>query len=521
MSYKKVFTALAISVSLSCTLMACSSDKTESSTTEESTEISEESFTDEEMFTDRDKDASYEESESVPITLSDNGVECDAKNVEISDSVVTIKAEGTYLLSGSLSNGQIVVDVEDTEKVQLVLQGATVNCDTSGAIYIKQVDKVFITLAEGTENLLSNKEEFVAIDDNNIDAVIFSKEDLTLNGTGSLTIQATYGHGIVSKDDLVLTGGNYQITAEKHGLSGKDSVRIADGSYNITCGKDAIHGENKDDETLGFVYISGGSFEIAADDDGIHAAANLVIDGGTVNISKSYEGLEGRTIDITDGEIIIQAEDDGMNAANGNSTQQNDFAADDSCYIKIAGGSIQINAYGDGIDSNGALCVNGGETYVSGAENDGNGALDYAGEAEITGGTFVATGMSGMAQNFGENSTQGSMLVNLSGDRTQEGIVLKDSDGNVIISYSPEKSYNSVLISHPNIEKDKTYTVETGTETATVEMSSLIYGSGTGMGGGRMQPSQDGSGTPPEQGIKDGGIPPEQGNEKRKGPIRQ
>ena len=133
----------------------------------------------------------------------------------------------------------------------------------------------------------------------------------------------------------------------------------------------------------------------------------------------------------------------------------------------------------------------------------------------------MATGMSGMAQNFGENSTQGSMLVNLSGDRTQEGIVLKDSDGNVIISYSPEKSYNSVLISHPNIEKDKTYTVETGTETATVEMSSLIYGSGTGMGGGRMQPSQDGSGTPPEQGIKDGGTPPEQGNEKRKGPIRQ
>ena len=111
MSYKKVFAALAISVSLSCTLMACSSDKTESSTTEESTEISEESFTDEEMFTDRDKDASYEESESVPITLSDNGVECDSKNVEISDSVVTIKAEGTYLLSGSLSNGQIVVDV--------------------------------------------------------------------------------------------------------------------------------------------------------------------------------------------------------------------------------------------------------------------------------------------------------------------------------------------------------------------------------------------------------------------------
>lgn len=117
----------------------------------------------------------------------------------------------------------------------------------------------------------------------------------------------------------------------------------------------------------------------------------------------------------------------------------------------------------------------------------------------------MATGMSGMAQNFGENSTQGSMLVNLSGDRTQEGMVLKDSDGNVIISYSPEKSYNSVLISHPYIEKDKTYTVETGTETTTVEMSSLIYGSGA----------------PSEQGIKGGGTPPEQGNEKRKGPIRQ
>lgn len=167
---------------------------------------------------------------------------------------MTIQEEATYILSGFLTNGQIIVDAESTDKIQLILNGVEINCDTSAAIYVRQADKVFVTLARDTQNVLSNKEDFVQIDDNNIDAVIFSKDDLTLNGLGELVINAAYGHGIVSKDDLVFTGGTYTITAAKNGLCGKDSIRFADGSFKVAAGSDGIHGDNDDDATLGYIY---------------------------------------------------------------------------------------------------------------------------------------------------------------------------------------------------------------------------------------------------------------------------
>ena len=163
--------------------------------------------------------------------------------------------------------------------------------------------------------------------------------------------------------------------------------------------------------------------------------------------------------------------------------KQDMFAVDNNAYIKISGGKLIVNADGDGVDSNGNLYVSGGETYVSGPTNNGNGALDYNGEAQITGGTFIAAGASGMAQNFGSSSTQGSIMIN-----TQSGsggeIILKDSSGNVIASYTPDKSYNSVVVSCPGIKKDSTYTLTANGTDTTVEMTDIIYGSSDGMGGG-------------------------------------
>jgi hypothetical protein len=431
------------------------------------------------MFTDRDKDTSYED--ATEIVLDDSTTE-----------TTTISKEGTYLLTGSLSNGQIVVDVDKKEKVQLVLKDVTINCDTSAAIYVKQADKVFITL-EG-ENTLSNSQEFVAIDDNNIDGVIFSKDDLTFNGSGSLTVTAKYGHGIVSKNDLVFTSGTYTVEAASHALSGKDSVRIAGGTYNLTAGKDAIHSKNTDDTTKGYVYIEDGNFTINADDDGIHANMTNMIAGGTITIEKSYEGIEGQDIEITGGTITVTSSDDGLNAASAktestdsdseseDSPKRNTMEADDNCLITISGGKLSINADGDGIDSNGNLVVTGGETYVEGPTNGGNGALDYGGTAKITGGIVVAVGASGMAQNFGSDSTQGAMLVDFQNQVSGE-VVLKDSDGNSIISYTSEKTYNSVVISTPEVKKGSTYTLTAGSESQTVEMTDIIYGEGFSMGG--------------------------------------
>lgn len=145
----------------------------------------------------------------------------------------------------------VVVNAEDTDEVQLVLNGVEITNNTSAAIYILEADKVLIVTASGSENSLANGGEYVAIDDNNIDAVIFSKSDLTLSGEGTLTINAAAGQGIVSKDDLVFASGTYAITAASHGISGNDSVQITSGTYTITSGKDGIHAENTDDTSHG------------------------------------------------------------------------------------------------------------------------------------------------------------------------------------------------------------------------------------------------------------------------------
>ena len=230
-----------------------------------------------------------------------NETETASSGVSISGNIITITKEGTYVLSGALSEGQIVVNA-DSAKVQLVLDNADITCASSAAIYVKNADKTFITLAEGSENILMNTAEYEAIDDNNIDAVIFSKDDLTLNGKGTLTINSEYGHGIVSKDDLKLVGGTCNITAKNHALSGKDSVRIAAGTYNLTSGKDGIHSENADDDEKGFVYIASGDFTIESTGDGIDASYVVQIDdgdfditagGGSENATKTHNDIPG------------------------------------------------------------------------------------------------------------------------------------------------------------------------------------------------------------------------------------
>ena len=236
------------------------------------------------MFTDRDMEIGYDEENSVSISLSGNSASCNSNAVQISGSTVTITEEGTYILSGTLDDGMVVVNAEDTDNIQLVLDDVEITSSTSAAIYVIEADKVIITTASGSDNLLVNGGEYVAIDENNIDAVIFSKADLTLNGAGSLTVNAAAGHDVVSKDDLVLTSGTYKITAASHGLFGKDSVRIASGSYDIVSGKDGIHAENADDTSLGFLYIANGTFHLTAEGDGMSAGTYLLVEDGEFTI---------------------------------------------------------------------------------------------------------------------------------------------------------------------------------------------------------------------------------------------
>ena len=236
-------------------------------------------------FSDRDFEVGYDESESARITLSGESASCASDAVAISGSTVTITDEGTYILSGTLDDGMIIVNAEKTDKVHLILDGVTIHNETSAPLYILQADKVFVTTAADSENTLSNGGTFTAIDENSIDAVIFSKEDLTLNGSGTLTITSPAGHGIVSKDSLKVTSGSYDISCASHALSGKDDVCIANAGFTIVSGKDGIHAENTDDAALGFVYIQSGDFAISAEGDGISAASYLQIEDGSFSVT--------------------------------------------------------------------------------------------------------------------------------------------------------------------------------------------------------------------------------------------
>ena len=446
------------------------------------------------MFTKRDLAGTYDESEAVKITLSGKTAACNSSNVQIEDGVVTIKAAGVYVLSGTFTDGTIVVDAGDDDKVQLVLDGVSITAVDYAAIYAKNADKVFVTLAEGAENSLTVSGDYVQTDDNNVDAVIFAKCDLTLNGTGSLTVKDTTGHGIVSKDDLVVTGGTYTIYSQDHCLNGKDSVRIADGTFNLSCDEDGIHAGN-DDQQDGYVYIEGGDINISVGDDAIHAEGLLIITGGDIDVSKSCEGVEGYKILVTGGDIDVISSDDGFNAAGGSSGSGDnhdgfgggpgmggvDMDADNDAYILITGGTININANGDGIDSNGCIGITGGSVYVLGPSDNGNGAMDYGICAAITGGEIVAVGGSGMAQGFGDESTQCSALVNF--DEwidAGETITLTDSDGKEVLSYKADKKFNSVVISTSDMKQGDNYTLTVGDQSSTFTLDDITYSEGSG-----------------------------------------
>ena len=446
------------------------------------------------MFTKRDLAGNYDESEAVKITLSGKTAACNSSNVQIEDGVVTIKAAGVYVLSGTFTDGTIVVDAGDDDKVQLVLDGVSITAADYAAIYAKNADKVFVTLAEGAGNSLTVSGDYVQTDDNNVDAVIFAKCDLTLNGTGSLTVKDNTGHGIVSKDDLVVTGGTYTIYSQDHCLNGKDSVRIEDGTFNLSCDEDGIHAGN-DDQQDGYVYIEGGDINISVGDDAIHAEGLLIITGGDIDVSKSCEGVEGDKILVTGGDIDVISSDDGFNAAGGSSGSGDnhdgfgggpgmggvDMDADNDAYILITGGTININANGDGIDSNGCIGITGGSVYVLGPSDNGNGAMDYGICAAITGGEIVAVGGSGMAQGFGDESTQCSALVNF--DEwvdAGETITLTDSDGKEVLSYKVDKKFNSVVISTSDMKQGGTYTLTVGDQSSTFTLDDITYSEGSG-----------------------------------------
>ncbi|WP_405154412.1 carbohydrate-binding domain-containing protein [Paenibacillus sp. FSL K6-0108] len=632
-----------------------------------------------------DTNVSWSATDSTTIELNGTTASITGSGAKAANGSVTISAAGTYVLSGKLTDGQIVVNVADKGTVHLVLNGATINDNDSAAIYIQKAGKAIITLEEGTENAVSDGKTYVYADDttDEPDAAIFSKADLTFNGTGKLTVTGNYNEGITSKDDLKIVSGTINVKSADDGIKGKDMVAIQAGTITIDSEGDGIKSTNDTDATKGFVAIAGGTFNIQSGsdgiqaetalvtdggtfnivtgggsanapekveegpfggggggwgggtpptdmgtppdgeppadmssnngtnatgaapsgstnaqapidsnadadtstttteeettsakalkagvdltvnggtytidsmddslhsnnnvtvndgkfsiesgDDGIHADQALTINGGTITIAKSYEGLEGAIITLNDGDIDVTASDDGVNASgeitaadeetdattttddstqaedtnaasNTEQSNQNTDANSNSrsqggapggmmgesasnSELHINGGSLTVNAGGDGLDSNGSIYMTDGTVIVNGPTDNGNGPLDYDGNFEMSGGFLVAAGSSGMAQATSEASTQNTIAMTFPETQKAGTLVhVEDSEGNSILTFAPAKDYQNVVVSSPDLKKDGSYVIYSG-GTSTGTAVDGLYTDGTYSGGTKV-----------------------------------
>ena len=378
------------------------------------------------MFSDRDYEVGYDESSAITVTLNGTTAACGDVSVTVADGTVTLTQEGTYVLTGTLE-GSVVIDMDKAAKPHIILKNADITSADGAALYVAQADKVFVTLADGTVNTLSNGGSFAETAEG-VDGAVFSKDDITFNGTGTLTVNSSAGHAIVGKDDVAFTGGTYLLNAASHGVDANDSVRTVNASLTIYAGKDGVHADNADDETKGFVYIAGGSLEISAEGDGISATADVTVADGTVDIvaGGGSENAEKKTSDgwgrfgggrmggrpgddggrsSTPGGFYDMPEDSGFGAEEIAYTPDQPAAAeqtaddaqtDDSTSIKgvkadgnivVNGGALTVDAADDALHANGSVTVgNGTLTLTSG--DDGIHANDTL---TVSGGAVTVT----------------------------------------------------------------------------------------------------------------------------------
>ena len=322
--------------------------------------------TDSELFTERDLTQNADMSQAETVTAAD-------------DSTVTLTEEGIYLLTGTAENFTVIVDTDSEAKVQLVLDGLNVTNDDFPVVYVKSADKVFLT-SSGAESTLTVSGSFTADGTTNTDAVIFSRDDLVLKGTGTVNISST-SNGISTKDDLKVTGGVWNIDCEDDALEANDSIAVAGGAVSIVSAKDGLHAENDEDDTVGWISIEGGTITVRAGDDAVHATTVASVSGGTLDLTAG-EGIEATQVEISGGDISISASDDGINAGRKSDSM--------SVGITISGGSVYIEmgpGDTDGVDSNGYLTISGGTLDIYAQS-----PFDADGSVSWTGGTIYVNG---------------------------------------------------------------------------------------------------------------------------------
>ena len=434
-------------------------------------------------------DTAYDEADATAITLSGSSADSDSDAVTVEDGTVTISAAGTYVLSGELT-GQVVVDSAGDGVVRLVLDDATITSETTAAIDVVDAQSVVVVLADGSTNALADAATYADTSEDAPTGTLYSTADLTIGGTGSLTVTGNSNNGIVGKDGLVIAGGTIDVTSVDDGILGKDYLVLTDGTVTVDAVGDAFKSDNTEDAGSGFVLVEGGELTVTSQDDGIKGV-QVLIGGGTVDVAGSNEALEGSLIVIDDGDVELHAADDGVNAASSDDSASTDgqpggeMAADDSLALYVNGGTLEVWASGDGLDSNGSATITGGEITVYGPTTDGNGALDVNGTFDVSGGTLVATGSAGMMVAPSTDSAQGWIATAL-GTTAAAGseVVITDADGAEVAAYTIEKDFASVVFSSADITSGETYTVTVdGTATTVTAGEAPAGGHGGPMGG--------------------------------------
>ncbi len=348
-------------------------------------------------------DESWDESTEVTITLSGSSITSTSSSVTIEESIATITEAGNYYISGSLTDGQIYVNSKEDGIVRLILGGVNISCSDNAPVYIKNAEKAMIYLASGSTNTISDGSTYSS-DEEDANAAIFSKEDLTIFGDGSLTVYANYADGITSKDGLTITNGTINVTSVDDGIRGKDYLYIEYGDITINADGDGFKSDNEDDSTVGYITIEDGSFDISSDADGIQAESDLNINGGTISINATDDAINAtNSVNVNGGDLTISAGDDGIHAENeviledATITINSAVEGIEGGYITVNSGTIIVNATDDGfnatqgtgsMNSDGSqLIVNGGTITVNMSGNDVD-AMDSNGDAYINAGTL-------------------------------------------------------------------------------------------------------------------------------------
>jgi len=467
-------------------------------------------------YNESDLDSSYDTTQATAITLGGTSATVSGAGATASGSTVTVTAAGTYVLSGTLGDGQVIVDAGEDAKVKLVLNGVSLTSSSTSPLSVASADKVVLTLAPGTTNQIQDGPDRVFADaqSDEPDAAVFSTADLTINGPGSLKVTGTFKDGIASKDNLKITGGTIAVEAVNDALRGRDCIGIKGGVITVNAGADGLQATNDEDAQRGFVSIDGGTLHITAGTDGVQAETSVLVTAGAIDItsgggaaggagsgqgnwgpptaasdvdSTSAKGLKAAGIvTIQGGTVRIASSDDGVNVSGGGDGSgmmggrpgEDQFVSGNQ-YLAVTGGYICVDSGGDGLDINGTISMSGGTAIINGPTNDANGALDYLGEFTMTGGYLLAVGSSGMAQAPSPTSTQNSVIVNLATAQQEGALVrIQDEAGADVLTFAPAKAFRSVVLSSPDLQTGATYTVYLG-GTATGTAADGLYTAGS------------------------------------------